>query len=141
MNNKFFVYQNNKALNKYIQETGCYFLCLHYYISLFKDEFFCAHNINDNYNSFVKKKYILKNCFIMQPTLILYWYEIKTKIKKESILYQCKDNEFEITRVQIKDVAGGHFLVTKDNQVVYDPLRLDDRKISYTSVSKRIFTF
>lgn len=140
MNNKFLVYQNNEDLNKYIQQSGCYLLCLHYYIALYKDRFFCAHNVNENYDKFVRRKYILPNCYIMDPTAIFYDYKIHCIVKKTSVFYECADNEFEITRVNIKGIDSGHFLVTNANKVVYDSLRLDERKIQYTSVSKRIFT-
>lgn len=44
--------QNNRSLLGEIQRWGCYFLCLHYYTSAFKNIEFNAFGINVAYRRF-----------------------------------------------------------------------------------------
>ncbi|WP_420025322.1 DUF261 domain-containing protein (plasmid) [Borreliella yangtzensis] len=133
--------QSNKGLLVEIQKWGCYFLCLHYYASLFKKLEFNAFDINAAYYRFLGLDYIRSNCFIKNPCLILNYYGIRSTARYENSLYLAAANEFEISEVKIKNVAGYHFIATKEKEILYDSLDLKPRGKEFKITSKRIFKF
>ncbi|WP_215536778.1 DUF261 family protein [Borreliella bavariensis] len=94
--------QNNRSLLGEIQRWGCYFLCLHYYTSVFKNIEFNAFGINVAYRRFLGLGYIKNNCFIKNPCMILNYYGIRTSVRYESFGYFAAENEFEISEVKIQ---------------------------------------
>ncbi|WP_418905429.1 DUF261 domain-containing protein (plasmid) [Borreliella turdi] len=131
--------QNNKALHPEIQRWGCYFLCLHYYASVFKKLEFTIYELNAAYYRFLGLRHIKSNCFIQNPCMILNYYGIRSSVRYESFGYFGAANEFEISEVKIKGVGGSHFLATKDQQILYDSLDLKTRGKEFRVTSKRIF--
>ncbi|AYE37069.1 hypothetical protein DB313_06080 (plasmid) [Borrelia turcica IST7] len=121
--------QDNRQLISCIGKWGCYFLCLHYFISVFKGIEFTVSDININYGKFVCMELIRSNCYILDPCRILKAYGLATSVRRE----------FEISEVKIKDLAGYHFMATKNSSVLYDSLALKERGTSYSITSKRIF--
>ncbi|WP_420025458.1 DUF261 domain-containing protein [Borreliella valaisiana] len=133
--------QSNKGLLVEIQKWGCYFLCLHYYTSLFKKLEFNAFDINAAYYRFLGLDYIRSNCFIKNPCLILNYYGIRSIARYETFRYLAATNEFEISEVKIKGVSGFHFIATKEQEILYDSLDLKPRGKEFKVTSKRIFKF
>ncbi|WP_418457472.1 DUF261 domain-containing protein [Borreliella andersonii] len=131
--------QNNRSLRPEIQKWGCYFLCLHYYTSLFKKLEFYVYDINAAYYRFLGLDYIKSNCFIKNPCLILNYYGIRSSVRYESLNYLGVLNEFEISEVKIDKVNGYHFIATKDKEILYDSLDLKPRGKIFKVTSKRIF--
>ncbi|MBB6213495.1 DUF261 domain-containing protein (plasmid) [Borreliella californiensis] len=131
--------QSNKALRPEIQKWGCYFLCLHYYTSVFKKLEFNAYDINVVYYRFIALGYIKSNCFIKNLCMILNCYGIKSSVRYESLNYLCALNEFEISEVKIDKVNGFHFIATKNEEILYDSLDLKPRGKVFKVTSKRIF--
>ncbi|BDU63463.1 hypothetical protein BOFE_10030 (plasmid) [Candidatus Borrelia fainii] len=131
--------QNNPNLILEIQEWGCYFLSLHYYIEKFKKFRFSISDINNNYHTFVKLGYMRSNCYILNPCAVLGRFNINTSIRWEAPTYICLDSEFEVSEVKIKGVPGYHFMATNNGVVLYDSLEFEDRGREYTLTSKRIF--
>ncbi|AYE37121.1 hypothetical protein DB313_06350 (plasmid) [Borrelia turcica IST7] len=131
--------QDNKQLISCIGKWGCYFLCLHYFISVFKGIEFTVSDININYGKFVCMELIRSNCYILDPCRILKAYGLATSVRRESSTYKPVGREFEISEVKIKDLAGYHFMATRDSSVLYDSLALKERGMSYSITSKRIF--
>ncbi|WP_210365409.1 DUF261 domain-containing protein [Borreliella valaisiana] len=131
--------QSNKALHLEIQRWGCYFLCLHYYVSVFKKLEFTIYDINAAYYRFLGFGHIKSNCFILNPCMILNYYGIKSSVRYESFGYFGAVNEFEISEVKIKSVDGSHFIATKEQEILYDSLDLKPRGKVFRVTSKRIF--
>ncbi|WP_417903090.1 DUF261 domain-containing protein (plasmid) [Borreliella andersonii] len=131
--------QNNRSLRPEIQKWGCYFLCLHYYTSLFKKLEFNVYDINAAYYRFLGLDYIKSNCFIKNSCLILNYYGIRSSVRYESLNYLGVLNEFEISEVKIDKVNGYHFIATKDKEILYDSLDLKPRGKIFKVTSKRIF--
>ncbi|WP_210361784.1 DUF261 domain-containing protein, partial [Borreliella valaisiana] len=119
--------QNNRSLRREIQRWGCYFLCLHYYVSVFKKLEFTVFGINSAYYRFLGLGYIKNNCFIQNPCMILNYYGIRTSVRYESFGYFATANEFEISEVKITGVNGTHFISTKEKEILYDSLDLRAR--------------
>ncbi|WP_330529089.1 DUF261 domain-containing protein [Borreliella valaisiana] len=133
--------QSNKGLLVEIQKWGCYFLCLHYYTSLFKKLEFNAFDINAAYYRFLGLDYIRSNCFIKNPCLILNYYGIRSIARYETFSYFGAANEFEISEVKIKGVNRFHFIATKEQEILYDSLDLKPLGKEFKVTSKRIFKF
>ncbi|WP_418906382.1 DUF261 domain-containing protein [Borreliella tanukii] len=133
--------QSNNGLLTEIQKWGCYFLCLHYYTSLFKKLEFNVFDINASYYRFLGLGYIRSNCFIKDPCMILNYYGIRSSARYETSRYFGTANEFEISEVKIKGVAGFHFIATKEQEILYDSLDLKPRGKEFKVTSKRIFKF
>ncbi|WP_417861705.1 DUF261 domain-containing protein [Borreliella andersonii] len=131
--------QSNRSLHGKIQRWGCYFLCLHYYVSVLKKLEFNVYDINEAYYRFLGLDYIKSNCFIKNPCMILNYYGIRSSVRYESLNYLGTANEFEISEVKIKGVNGYHFVSTKDKEILYDSLDLKPRGKEFTITSKRIF--
>ncbi|WP_417861761.1 DUF261 domain-containing protein (plasmid) [Borreliella americana] len=131
--------QDNKTLHPEIRRWGCYFLCLHYYTSLFKKLEFNVYEINAAYYRFLGLSYIKSNCFILNPCMILNYYGIRSSVRYESFGYLGALNEFEISEVKINNVNGVHFIATKDKEILYDSLDLKSRGKIFKVTSKRIF--
>ncbi|EEF83993.1 DUF261 domain-containing protein [Borreliella spielmanii] len=131
--------QNNRSLLGEIQRWGCYFLCLHYYTSVFKNIEFNAFGINVAYRRFLGLGYIKSNCFIKDPCMILNYYGIRTSVRYESFGYFAAANEFEISEVKIAGVNGSHFIATKEKEILYDSLDLKLNGKIFKVTSKRIF--
>ncbi|WP_418456570.1 DUF261 domain-containing protein [Borreliella lusitaniae] len=133
--------QNNRSLLLEIQRWGCYFLCLHYYVSVLKKLEFSVYDINGAYHRFLGLGYIGNNCFIKNPCMILNYYGIKSSGRYESFSYFKASNEFEISEVKIRGVNGFHFIATQDQEILYDSLDLKPRGKEFRVTSKRIFKF
>ncbi|WP_418905493.1 DUF261 domain-containing protein (plasmid) [Borreliella turdi] len=133
------IQQNNRSLRGEIQRWGCYFLCLHYYISVFKKPEFTVFGINSAYYRFLELGYIKSNCFIKDPCMILNYYGIRTSVRYEAFSCFGATNEFEISEVNITGVNGTHFIATKEQEILYDSLDLKPRGKVFKLVSKRIF--
>ncbi|WP_210380918.1 DUF261 domain-containing protein [Borreliella valaisiana] len=133
--------QSNKGLLVEIQKWGCYFLCLHYYTSLFKKLEFNAFDINAAYYRFLGLDYIRSNCFIKNLCLILNYYRIRSIARYETSSYFGASNEFEISEVKIKGVNGFHFIATKEQEILYNSLDLKPRGKEFRVTLKRIFKF
>ncbi|MBB6213795.1 DUF261 domain-containing protein [Borreliella californiensis] len=131
--------QSNKVLRPEIQKWGCYFLCLHYYTSVFKKLEFNVYDINAAYYRFIGLGYIKSNCFIKNPCMMLNYYGIRSSVRYESLNYLCATNEFEISEVKIDKVNGFHFIATKNEEILYDSLDLKPRGKVFKVTSKRIF--
>ncbi|WP_024654539.1 DUF261 domain-containing protein [Borrelia hispanica] len=128
--------------NRFIEEIrrwGCYFLSLHYYISSLTKNKFDFNDINNNYYQFVSLGYMRINCYILNPCRILSVFGIKRDVRIEDKSYKCLKDEFEISEVNIKNIAGAHFMATNNTEVLYDPLYLKDRGQEYHLKSKSIF--
>ncbi|WP_418909534.1 DUF261 domain-containing protein (plasmid) [Borreliella sinica] len=131
--------QSNKGLIVEIQKWGCYFLCLHYYASVLKKIEFDVFDINAAYYRFLGLDYIRSNCFIKNPCMILNYYGIRSSVRYEAFNYFGTANEFEISEVKIKGVAGFHFIATERQEILYDSLNLKPRGKEFKVTSKRIF--
>ncbi|ADQ29002.1 DUF261 domain-containing protein [Borreliella burgdorferi] len=131
--------QDNRTLRPEIQRWGGYFLCLHYYTSLFKKREFSAYEINAAYYRFIGLGYIKSNCFIINPCMILNYYGIRSSVRYETANYLGAANEFEISEVKIDKVNGYHFIATKNKEILYDSLDLKPRGKIFKVTSKRIF--
>ncbi|UPA11474.1 DUF261 family protein (plasmid) [Borrelia parkeri] len=83
---------------------GVHFLCLNYYIEIFKKIRFNINDINNKYHNFVKLEYIRSNCYILLPCSILQSFVINTNMLWENHIYRCISNRFEISKIEIKDL-------------------------------------
>ncbi|WKC84905.1 DUF261 domain-containing protein [Borreliella lusitaniae] len=134
--------QSNKELFKDIQQSGCYFLSLHYWIFILTGFDFKAKDINSNYERFLKLGYIRNDCYILNPCKILSYYKIFSKVRYESPLYlPIVGKEFEISQIKLKDQAFVHFIATSKSKVLYDSLDLKSKGKKFEIISKRIFNY
>ncbi|AMR76027.1 DUF261 family protein [Borrelia hermsii] len=131
--------QDDPGLISQIQQWGCYFLCLHYYIEEFRKLRFNIIDINNNYYRFIRLGYMNSSCYILEPCKILGYFSINTNVKREIQSYRCTSHEFEISEVKIKGIPGYHFIAINSNSVLYDSLELKERGKEYYITSKRIF--
>ncbi|UPA08351.1 DUF261 family protein (plasmid) [Borrelia hermsii DAH] len=63
-----------------IQQWGCHFLCLHYYIETFKKIQFNIGDINNNCYKFIWLGYMKNNCYILNSCSILQSFGINTSM-------------------------------------------------------------
>ncbi|UPA18528.1 DUF261 domain-containing protein [Borrelia puertoricensis] len=131
--------QNNPNLVSEVRQWGCYFLSLHYYVSVFKKLQFSVLDINRNYHNFVKSGCMRSNCYILNPCAVLRRFDISASVRWEGPAYRCLDGEFEISEVKIKNTPGYHFIATNLSSVLYDSLSLKERGREYNVTSKRVF--
>ncbi|WP_434757222.1 DUF261 domain-containing protein (plasmid) [Borrelia puertoricensis] len=131
--------QNNPNLVSEVRQWGCYFLSLHYYVSVFKKLQFSVLDINRNYHNFVKSGCMRSNCYILNPCAVLRRFDISASVRWEGPAYRCLDGEFEISEVKIKNTPGYHFIATNSSSVLYDSLSLRERGREYNVTSKRVF--
>ncbi|WP_434757193.1 DUF261 domain-containing protein (plasmid) [Borrelia puertoricensis] len=131
--------QNNPNLVSAVRQWGCYFLSLHYYVSVFKKLQFSVLDINRNYHNFVKSGCMRSNCYILNPCAVLRRFDISASVRWEGPAYRCLDGEFEISEVKIKNTPGYHFIATDSSSVLYDSLSLRERGREYNVTSKRVF--
>ncbi|WP_434757163.1 DUF261 domain-containing protein (plasmid) [Borrelia puertoricensis] len=131
--------QNNPNLVSEVRQWGCYFLSLHYYVSVFKKLQFSVLDINRNYHNFVKSGCMRSNCYILNPCAVLRRFDISASVRWEGPAYRCLDGEFEISEVKIKNTPGYHFIATDSSSVLYDSLSLRERGREYNVTSKRVF--
>jgi len=65
------IYQNNKKLNRYIIESGCYYLAILRIVELENRVDFSADDVNDLYDLFIHKGYLDQYCRILKPDDII----------------------------------------------------------------------
>lgn len=110
-----FAYQK-KCDNPYIKDSGCYFLSLLQAIDRREEE------VNKCYDLAVDRKYITYDCFVNQPTRLLYDLTGKNYIL---IVSKSFDNiaDIIIAKWYNQRTNYSHFvLMDKDNKVLWDPL-------------------
>lgn len=141
--------QHSKELDKHIQKSGCYFLCLLWIIQIENRIVLSAKNINDIYTYMVDNSWMDENCTIKKPDNILNYlldtvkiHQIGQKQDDEDETYWSwvKDKEYDWVIMQHKTSGsiGTHFTVGDKNwNEFYDPL--DGRGYNSSGINRWIF--
>ena len=141
--------ENIQVKSKLIGKSGCYFLSL-IYGTVEYAESFLKRIINIDVIKFYDKclglKIIDSECTVLDAAKIvaniLDFPESKVKARHEVLGYIPKFNEIEITRYELAElgVTYAHFVVTRDNKVIYDPYANSRTYAKGEPKSKRIIT-
>lgn len=121
-----------------IGKSGCYFLSLVYIAeSITKKEI----DIFSLYEKGVKEKWLDSDCFMENPAnMMSYLLGKKCDVRHDKLDYKPLSNEYEITRYELKEtgVTYGHFVVTRNGKLVYDPFGESRTRTKGRAVSTRI---
>jgi hypothetical protein len=121
-----------------IGKSGCYFLSLVY----------IAENITGKrvdifplYEKGIKEKWFDDECYMEKPSAMMsYLVGKKCDVRHDKVGYKPKENEYEITRYELREtgVTYGHFVVTRNGKLVYDPFGASRTRTKGNAVSTRI---
>ena len=123
-----------------IGKSGCYFLSILYIAETQTKKTF---DVLELYEKALKEKWIDNDCFMENPAAMMsYLLGKKVDCRHDVVGVKPKDNEFEITRYELKEtgVTYGHFVVTRNGKLIYDPFGESRTRKLGSAVSTRIFT-
>ena len=123
-----------------IGKSGCYFLSIVY---IAEQETKKKIDVLELYEKALSEKWIDKDCFMNDPgAMMSYLLNKKVDCRHDVTGYSPKSNEFEITRYELKEtgVTYGHFVVTRNGKLIYDPFGESRTRKLGKAVSTRIFT-
>lgn len=121
-----------------IGKSGCYFLSLVYIAEEITKK---TIDIFSLYEKGIKEKWFDSDCFMQNPAAMMsYLLGRKVDVRHDVTGYSPKSNEYEITRYELKEtgVTYGHFCVTKNGKLVYDPFGESRTRKAGKAVSTRI---
>ena len=136
------ILQIDKRLNHKIQEYGCYFMSLLWFVNKYTNFRLDCSVINNLYDSLQDVKHnglsiIDENCYINNSTLILKTLGLCADYTgvHESKDYICKDSEFEI--LCLNNGKMNHFVAGDGKgNITYNPMGVSE---GFKLKSKRIF--
>jgi hypothetical protein len=123
--------------NKFIPKDGCATMCVFFIVNKLTNYPFSPKEIDKLVKIFKKKGIYTKDMDIYWQKAFSY-FGIKTSYKKTDATYFSEDNEYEITAYYNKRTKYTHFVVTKGEVVVYDPIGLSVTVAEGYQESKRI---
>lgn len=136
------ILQRDGRLRPAIQESGCYYMSLLWYINKFTNASLSAETINDGmFTLFMKRGWLTEDAFVNSPQQILNWGGVDCVYtdQHEPPDRVCADNEFEILYWKHPQ-SGGHFTAGNGFGIcTYDPWGVSKSATEGTLVSKRIF--
>lgn len=119
---------------------GCYFLSIVYLAEKYLNTTF---DVVELYQKASENKWCDDDCYMVEPAAFLgYLIGKKVSVRHDDAGYKPKGNELEITRYELKEtgVTYGHFVVTRNGELEYDPYGESKTRKKGKAVSTRIFT-
>ena len=120
-----------KELKQEIAKSGCYFLSLCKIAEKYINYELKYQDVLEIYYNIIKKDFMLHNCFIVEPVLILNFIFKMFGVNKKCVFNKIFDKanfnnptDFTdfIAKVSIKNITPSHFLVVDKNlKIIYDP--------------------
>lgn len=127
-----------QAICSKIGKSGCYFLSLVYIAESITKKVIDTFSL---YEKGIKEKWFDSDCFMVNPAAMMsYLIGKKVDVRHDKIGYKPLGNEYEITRYELKEtgVTYGHFVVTRNGELVYDPFGNSRTRTKGKAVSTRI---
>ena len=121
-----------------IGKSGCYFLSLVFIAESITNK---KVDIFSLYEKGLKEKWLDDDCFMENPAdMMSYLLGKKCDIRHDKVGYSPKENEYEITRYELKEtgVTYGHFVVTRNGKLIHDPFGVSRTRTKGKAVSTRI---
>lgn len=127
-----------QAVCSRIGKSGCYFIALAYIAESITGKII---DILSLYEKALQEKWLDYDCFMNNPAAMMsYLLGRKVDVRHDKVGYKPLSNEYEITRYELQEtgVTYGHFVVTRNGKLVYDPFGESRTRTKGKAISTRI---